>query len=295
MKAARSLRRLATSQLCEDPRHLFADNLNTTQPRFGLRQSSAALTGERWPKPCIAFSRNKITLCKMGSFWEFLRYMTASSTPGFPKHPMFLGISVGLVLSVLDAIFCTAAEMNPGDSRALMAIVGAIFLVPASVGTVYAARSAFAGFRKFPRLRLVWVVAAAFLTFLVASKARFDWLSSQRFIHEGHSVTGMVLETHPEYHDTLIVSYIISGTDYHVRSHGPRQAKTYSPGNSIEVFYYASEPSQGFCIKPDWQPGFTVISWIFSAGVLPLWGMGLFSAIDWRKSQAPFVRNAHLN
>ena len=162
--------------------------------------------------------------------------MATPSISSFRQHPIFLGVSIGLLLSVVVAKFCPAADMKPGDSRVLMAIAGAMFLVPGCVGTVYAGRSAFRSIRQMPRLRFAWVAAAFFFTIIVAINADNDWTSSRRFIREGSSVPGRVIETHPSDHDTLIVAYTISGIDYRSRLAGPQVARNCRPGDSIQVY-----------------------------------------------------------
>ena len=197
--------------------------------------------------------------------------------------PIFLGVSIALVLSVAIAIFCPATDMKPGDSRVLMAIAGTIFLVPGCVGTVYAGRSAFRSIRQMPRLRVVWMVGALFFTLAVAIGAHIERTESRRFIREGQSVDGTVIETHPEDHDTLLVAYTILGVDYRSRSKSPRVARSYRPGDPIQVYYFASAPAQGFCIEPRWRPDLILLSWFLAAGVLPMWGIGLWGAVEFRK------------
>lgn len=178
----------------------------------------------------------------------------------------------------------------------LIAIVGAIFLVPGSLATVYAGRSAFRSIRQMPRLRFVWLAAALFFTGAVAMNACIEWTESRGFIREGRSVNGNVIETHPEDHDTLIIRYTISGVDYRSRSRGPRVARSYRPGDAIQVYYFASAPAQGFCVEPRWRPDLILMSWVLAAGVLPLWGIGLWGAVELRRRPKaplpPFAKRA---
>jgi hypothetical protein len=213
--------------------------------------------------------------------------MAAPTHPGFRRYPLLLGVSAGLLLAVVVAIFCPTADLKPGDSRVLMAIVGAVFFVPGSLATVYAGRSALRSIRQMPRLGFAWMAGALFFTVAVAITARNEWTESRRYIREGRSVNGNVVETHPQDHDTLIVAYTISGVDYHSRSSGPRVARSYRPGDAIRVYYFASAPAQGFCIEPRWRPDLVLISWVLAAGVLPLWGIGLWGAIESRRRRTP--------
>jgi hypothetical protein len=127
--------------------------------------------------------------------------MATPSHPNFPRHPLLLGISAGFLLSVALAIFCPATDLEPGDSRILIAIAGAIFLVPGSLATVYAGRSAFRSIRQMTRLRFAWIAGALFFTVAIVMSACIEWTQSRRFIREGRSVNGNVIEAHPEDHD----------------------------------------------------------------------------------------------
>ena len=213
--------------------------------------------------------------------------MAIPSVPSPQRYPIFLAVRLGLLLSVVLAKFCPAADMKPGDSWVLSAIVGATVLVPGCVGTVYAARSAFRSIRQMPKLRFLWLASALFFTLPFSIGARNDWTSSRRYIREGRSVPGQVIETHPRDHNTLIVGYTISGVDYRSRSTGPQVASSYRPGDSIPVYYYASVPAQGFCIEPRWRPTLTLISWVVGAGILPLWVIGLMGAVELGRRNAP--------
>lgn len=211
--------------------------------------------------------------------------MTTVSNSNFLRHPLFLGTSAGFLLSVVIAFFCPVSDMKPEDSRVSMAFLGALFLVPMSLATVYAARSAFRSIRQMPALRLVWLSSAIFFTLAIAIHARFEWSQSRQFIREGGSVKGKVMETHPEDHNTLIVAYTISGVDYQSRATGPRDARSYKRGDSIQVYYLASRPGQGFCREPRWRPDLILFSWIVAAGILPLWEIGFLGAFVLRKQR----------
>jgi hypothetical protein len=136
-------------------------------------------------------------------------------------------------------------------------------------------------------LRFFWLAAALFFTLAVAIEAHAQWTESRRFIREGRTVNGNVIETHPEDHNTLLVAYTISGVDYRGRSQGPRLARSYRPGDAIQVFYFASAPAQGFWIEPQWRPDEILMSWFFAAGILPLWCIGSWGAIEFRRRQRP--------
>lgn len=194
-------------------------------------------------------------------------------------------MSAGLLLSVVIAYFCPVSDMAPEDSRVSMAFWGVIFLVPMSLATVYAARSAFRSIRQLPALRLVWLSSGLFFTLAIAIYARIEWTQSHQFIREGGSVKGKVMETHPEDHDTLIVAYTISGVDYQSRATGPRVARSYKRGDPIQVYYLASKPGQGFCREPRWRSGLILFSWILAAGILPLWEIGFLGAFVLRKQR----------
>lgn len=213
--------------------------------------------------------------------------MTTAFTVDFRRHPILLGGLGGIILAVLIAICCPATDMKPGDSKVLMAIVGMIFLVPGCIGTVYATRSATRSIRQMPKLRIFWLAGVSFFTVAVVINARIEWMASRRFIQEGRSVMGNVIEKHPEDHDTLIVGYSISGVDFRTRSEGPRVARSYRPGEPIQIYYYASAPAHGFCIKPRWRPDLILMSWVLAAGILPVWMIGLCGAVALRGRQKP--------
>ncbi len=203
----------------------------------------------------------------------------------FRRNLWLPGVATGVLLSVLLAVLCPATDMKPGDSRVLMGLVGMIFLVPGCTVTVYAARSAFCALRQFPRLRFVWMFMALTSSFGIAIKARYDWTESRRFLAEGKTTTGNVIETHPEDHDTLTVAYVVSDVDFRIRSQGPRVARSYRVGEPIQVCYYASAPAQGFCIEPKWRPDILILRWIIAGGVLPIWMLGVAGAFARRMRQ----------
>jgi len=133
---------------------------------------------------------------------------------------------------------------------------------------------------QLPRLRLIWLGACLFFSIAVGMNAYNSWKATRRFAFEGRSVDGTVLETHPEDHDKLLVAYTISNVDYRTMSAGPRVARDYRAGQSIPVYYHASAPAQGFCTQFSWRPGWEFATWIFTAGMLPLWFFALVAKCD---------------
>jgi hypothetical protein len=158
------------------------------------------------------------------------------------------------------------------------AVVGALFFVPASIGTAYAARFVFYNIRQMPILGRLWMAAALFFTLAILLGACSERTATRRFSREGQTTDGTVIETHPEDHDRLLVAYSISGVDYRVRSQGPQVARSYSKGERIPVYYYASAPQAGFCVQPRWRPDITVAWWVLAACVIPLWMVALFGS-----------------
>ena len=195
------------------------------------------------------------------------------------RDPLAVGVVVGLLLAIAVSAFAPAADLKPGDSRVVMALVGAIFLVPGSVITAYAVRIVIHNFRQMPYLRLILAGYALFFTVAVAISAHGEWTAARRFALEGRSVDGRVVEPHPEDHDKLLVEYEISGLMYRTRSTGPRVARSYYAGDPIRVYYYLSAPDEGFCVEPRWRPDLLVASWVIAAGVFPLWIAAL--AVIW--------------
>ena len=61
----------------------------------------------------------------------------------FFRRPVLLGSIAGILLAIAMSIFIPRSELQPGDSRLLIGIVGAIFLVPTSIASAYSARLAF--------------------------------------------------------------------------------------------------------------------------------------------------------
>jgi len=167
-----------------------------------------------------------------------------------------------------------------------MAVLGGIILVPGSIATAYAARSTVRSIRRMPILRLAWMSGVLFFTLAIAIMGFFQWTEAREFDRSGRSVEGIVVETHPEDHDTLLVAYTVSGVDYRTRSAGPRVARSYRPGDAIQVYYLAAAPAQGFCHQPRWQPGLLLTGWVVAAGVLPLWQIGLFGPLALRMRPA---------
>ncbi|WP_395738189.1 hypothetical protein [Prosthecobacter sp.] len=190
------------------------------------------------------------------------------------KHPLLSGLVIGTLLSILLTVACPAEVMKPGDSRALIAAVGLIVLVPLSILTVYAARSALRVVKEEPRMRVAWLFFAATMVIFCAVGTWFQWKESRRYLAEGRSVMGKVLEMHPEDHDTLVVGYTAEGMSFRVRTHAPRVARSYHSDEPIQVYYHASAPGQGFCDEPRWEPSMAVFSCVVGAGLLPLWLIG---------------------
>lgn len=195
--------------------------------------------------------------------------------PTFPKHPLLSGI----VLSALLAAYCPAEELRPGDSRVTVAAVALLILVPLSVITAYALRAALRLMQEIPRMRRAWLCLVLGMTFFIAGVSWSAWQNARRYHVEGRSVMGRIIETHPEDHDTIVVAYTVSETDFRVRTQGPRVARSYQPGDAIQVYHPASAPAEGVCREPRWRPGMVVVTWLLGAGLLPVWMAGLFSAL----------------
>jgi Protein of unknown function (DUF3592) len=194
------------------------------------------------------------------------------------RHPVLLGGSLGILAAVAIGVFASPSELQDGDSRILMAVVGAIFLIPGFILTAYCARLALRNVRQIPSLRFAWIAFTLFFTFAVAIGALSEWTAARRFSREGRSVNGTVLEAHPEDHDTLIVAYTISGVEYRSRSTGSRVARSYKAGDPLQVYYNASSPARGLFEEPRWQPGLVFAFWVLAAGVGAIWLVGLGGA-----------------
>jgi hypothetical protein len=197
----------------------------------------------------------------------------------FSRHPVLAGVSLGILLAIAISVFAPASDVKPEDSRVVMAVVGALFLIPICIGTVYAIRFAPRNVREIPHLRLFWIGAVIFFTGAVLTTSRTQLGSARRFAFEGQATNGTVIETHPEDHNRLLVAYAVSGVDYRCRSAGPRVASSYRPGEAVQVYYYTSAPGEGFCTKPSWRLDMVLLSWVFAAGIGPLWLFGLGGAL----------------
>ncbi len=197
----------------------------------------------------------------------------------FSKHPLLSGLVLGIVLSVLLAVCCPAEELRPADSRVMVAAVALLILVPLGVLTAYALRAALRLLQEMPRMRRAWLCLVVGMTLCIAGESWSAWQNARRHHMEGRSVMGRIIETHPEDHDTLVVAYTVSGADFRVRTQGPRVARSYRPGDAIQVYHPASAPAEGVCREPRWRPGMVVVTWLLGAGLLPVWMAGLFSAL----------------
>jgi hypothetical protein len=197
----------------------------------------------------------------------------------FSRHPVLAGVSIGILLAIAISVFAPASDVPPQDSRVLMAVVGTLFLIPICIGTVYAARFAPRNIREIPPLRFFWIGAVAFFTIAVVTSELSARQSAHRFALGGQATSGTVIETHPEDHNTLLVAYAVSGVDYRCRSEGPRVARSYKPGESVRVYYYASAPGEGFCTKPSRRLDMALLYWVLAAGLGPLWLCGLGGAL----------------
>lgn len=195
------------------------------------------------------------------------------------SRPALLGTGVGVLLAVALATFIPAAELQPGDSRLVVGVVGGLVLVPASLATAYLARLASHHLRREPRLRLAWPLMALFFTVAFAASALSDGMAARRYGREGRQAQGTVVAIHPENHDTLLVGYTAGGVAYRCRAAGPRPARTYKLGEAIPVYYVASAPQTAWLQEPSWQPGLLLAGWVLSAGVLPVWLVGLAGAL----------------
>jgi hypothetical protein len=195
------------------------------------------------------------------------------------RRPLSLGTLIGVLLAVGISIFAPAEDMKPGDSRPLIALIGAAFLVPGSIATAYAIRAVARNVRRLRSLGFFWMSCVLFFTVALLIEAYVDWLAASRFDHEGRSTQGTVREIHPEDHDTLLVEYSVSNVVYDTRASGPRVARSYHAGECIVVYYYLSTPDGGFLIKPKWRPTLLIFTWVLAAGVFPLWIVGVVVAV----------------
>jgi hypothetical protein len=194
------------------------------------------------------------------------------------RRPLPLGTLIGLLLAVGVSIFAPAEDMKPGDSRPVLAIVGAAFLVPGSIATALAIRCVARNFRRMRSLRFSWIFLVLFFTAAFSIEAYKGWLAAGRFGDEGRSAEGTVLEVHPEDHDKLLVRYSVADVTHVTRASGPRVARSYHVGEGILVYYYLSAPDEGFLIKPQWRPGLLLFTGALAVGVLPLWIIGIVLA-----------------
>ena len=190
-------------------------------------------------------------------------------------HPAFVGAGAGVLLAVALGSFIPAAELQPGDSRLVVSIVGGFVLVPACIATVYLARLAFRHLQREPQLRLAWPLMALFFTIAFAVSALSDGMAARQYAREGRQTQGTVLATHPEDHDTLLVRYVVGRLAYRCKAAGSRLARTYQVGEAIPVYYVESAPQNAWLREPSWQPGLLLAGWVLSAGVLPIWLLGL--------------------
>jgi hypothetical protein len=202
------------------------------------------------------------------------------------QRPALLGALVGLLLTVGIAVFCPDRELEPGDSRITLGVIGAIFLLPACIATAYLTRLALRNVRKMPRLRVAWLGFALFFTLGVVVESAVEWTAAHRFAREGARTNGLVLGTHREDHNTILVTYTVASVEYRRLARGPRLASSYSPGESIDVYYYASAPGESVFVEPRWQWSGFFACWIVAAGVLPVWLVALGGALVLRTSGA---------
>ena len=210
------------------------------------------------------------------------------------RVPAIVGSVVGVLLALGIAAFAPATELRSGDSRIIMAVVGALFLVPASIGTAYFARLALNNVRKMPRLGFVWIGASLFFTFAVGVGVHSDWTATRQYAREGQSTQGVVIEPHPEDHNRILVAYTVSGVDYRGRFEGPKNARSYNSGEVVEVHYFASAPGQPFGVEPRWRPAYLFTAWVVAAGVLPIWAVGL-TGVVWLAAAGRGPRGATLD
>ncbi len=210
--------------------------------------------------------------------------MALPTTLDWQKHPVLTGGSAGVLLSVLIAVLCPEAELQPGDSRVAAGVVGMVFLVPACVGTLYALRSVLCGLRQIFWMRYFWMAAVLITTVILAADARSKWAEARRFQADGIEVRGTILETHPEDHDTLLVAYDIEGREFRAKTKNPHLSRVSQPGQMIPVYYYPVAPSEGFCVEPRWRPAQILLMWVLVSGIVPLWPLGLMSTIERRMS-----------
>jgi hypothetical protein len=211
-----------------------------------------------------------------------------SNTDPVWSRPGVLGVWGGLVLAALLAVFIPASELKPGESRIESFGWATIVLMPGAIVTACASRAAFRNIKLLPELRLVWGGAVLFFGLCIGMSVYNERTRARRFAIEGRRTDGTVLETHEENHDTIVVAYEVAGSGYRVSSRGPRVGRSYTPGERIPVYYFASAPGSGFCTEPQWQPGLAFVTWILGAGVLPIWLIGIGgSLIIWRAGMTP--------
>ena len=192
--------------------------------------------------------------------------------------PLVLGVCAGLLVAIALAVLTPESETEPGDSKILNGIVGAMFIVPLCTASAYAYPAAFRNMRRLPVFRTYWRAAFLFFTLVIVVEVCAARNLTRRFVNEGRNADGTVIEPHPEDHDRLLVTYKISGIDYRILSAGPRVARSYKPGDAVTVYYFASAPADGFCVKPKWSLGEKVVSWIIMVGIFPAWAIALLGA-----------------
>lgn len=190
-------------------------------------------------------------------------------------HPVLVGAGVGALLAVALGIFVPTEELSPGDSRFVVGIVGGLVLVPASIATAYMVPLSFRHLWREPRLRLGWLMMTLFFTLVAVVTTLSDGIAARRYQREGRQTQGVIVATFPQDHDTLLVAYTASGLKYRCQAAGPHPARTYQAGETIPVYYATSAPQSAWLEEPRWQPGLLLAGWVLSAGVLPVWLIGL--------------------
>ena len=187
------------------------------------------------------------------------------------RHPVLAGLSIGLTLALTVALFASDSELKPGDTRPMIVEIVTAFFAPVTIVTLYVVRFASSTAESRALMRVLWPVAGGIFSLVIIWTAITDWNAVQRYAHEGKSTQGKVVDFQPQNHNLLLVNYSVDGTPYQRSVSAPGNAGDNRPGEEIEIYYYASAPSEGFCRIPQWQPATTLEAWFLMAGIGSAW------------------------
>jgi hypothetical protein len=194
---------------------------------------------------------------------------------------------------------CFAILMGEPGDPAGWRLVLAFVTLGAGGGAAYCTVSAIS--RAVKTLQQLMVMSL-FLTAIIGMSA-FDRISSfhtgQRFEREGREALATVLERRPYDHDRISVSYSVNGKEYRALVGTERVARSYVPGERVNVYYFASEPDwargqRPEIIRPPLTPIYLRIA-ILAGAWFAMWAAAFHWWIDeakivaWEQRQALLV------